>query len=186
MRVPAHLWAIVVSLWLGGCITEEPVHCDVDQQCLAYGAFCDQQTMTCRVPLDASVDNLDMAAEAGAPDAAVDGASDGAAVDMTEPPDLTTLCVSSQNCSDPKPVCDPGTKLCRACGVTGDGGLSSECPQDEPHCAGNGACVECLTKDDCVIVGKTCVAMDCVACSNNEDCTSGLCESGTCTDPSTI
>src|SRR5262249_13225564 len=106
--------------------------------------------------------------------------------------DIVVPCVGPQSCPVATlPICDDNTKQCRGCAVTGDGGLSSECPGSTPHCAHNGpsagACLGCLANADCVSANKTCGATgSCEACTANDQCTSGLCTTGTCVSPSTL
>jgi hypothetical protein len=106
--------------------------------------------------------------------------------------DLTTIgCTMSSTCPASAPVCSPA-QICSSCGATG---MSTECNTfhtatvpPTPLCGPNGGCVECLTKDHCDAVHKTCdlTSNACVPCVNNADCSSGLCNAGVCADKTTL
>lgn len=106
--------------------------------------------------------------------------------DMSMPPDMAVQCTSSSKCAASAPVCASGT--CSACGS----GTNSECATYHPQtplCGPAGGCVQCLSKDDCDALHQACdtTSNACVACTANEQCTSGLCNTnGTCADKSTL
>lgn len=98
-----------------------------------------------------------------------------------------TPCAASTECPIPsRPICDPQDGVCRGC-APATTGPSAECAAHpgRPICAASGACVECLTRRDCLTARKACdtATGTCVACTANEACASGLCESGVCADP---
>jgi hypothetical protein len=102
--------------------------------------------------------------------------------------DMGTMigCSSSANCPAIAPVCSP-TQQCSACGTQG---TSSECATTHPAtplCGPDGACVECLSKDDCAPQHLTCLVAThvCGQCSTHSDCTSGICNVGRCEDIAT-
>jgi len=113
---------------------------------------------------------------------------DGGDTDMPLPPQS---CHGNTDCTRAvEPICDLMTGFCRGCSPV-DGGASSECSAisgTRPFCAPSGACTECLTSRDCISSGKTCdaTAGSCVACKTNLECASGLCNGGSCADPSTL
>ena len=118
---------------------------------------------------------------------AICGAVDGAA---DQSMDLTPMCVDSTTCSADAPVCVSG--ICAGCIAGVDGGSASECATYHaatPLCGPAGACVECLTKDDCASAHQTCdvSAHSCAPCKTHSDCSSGACDpSGACVDAAMI
>ncbi len=104
--------------------------------------------------------------------------------------DLTPMCVDSTTCSADAPVCVSG--ICAGCTAGVDGGSASECATYHvatPLCGPSGACVECLTKDDCASAHQTCdvSAHSCAPCKMHSDCSSGACDpSGACVDAAMI
>ena len=101
--------------------------------------------------------------------------------------DMTVIgCTTSSTCPATEPVCSPA-QVCSSCGATG---MSTECNtyhSSTPFCGSSGGCVECLTKDNCDLVHKTCSSMNaCVPCVDNGDCTSGVCTAGVCADKATL
>ncbi|MCU1279968.1 MAG: putative cell wall binding repeat 2-containing protein [bacterium] len=101
--------------------------------------------------------------------------------------DLSMIgCHDSVLCPAAAPVCS-AAQVCAPCSPPG---ASTDCNmyhQGTPLCGPAGGCVECLTKDNCDMIHKTCSPMNtCVACVNNADCTSGLCTAGMCADKATL
>jgi len=104
-------------------------------------------------------------------------------------PDLAVVgCASSATCPVEMPVCS-AAQVCSPCGTPG---ASNDCSANHattPLCGPNGGCVECLTKDNCDMIHKTCSGAPsyaCVACVDNSDCTSGLCTAGACAEETTL
>src|SRR5262249_41554856 len=79
------------------------------------------------------------------------------------------------------PVCSSAGS-CTPCTPGGDG-TSTECAAyhaPKKLCGPSGACVECLTKDDCAPTNRTCdtTTYACAACKAHTDCTTGACKAG--------
>jgi hypothetical protein len=160
----------VVTISALACTTEfvKFAHCDTDADCDQTSEYtkCDLVHHACAIP--------------------------SALLDMSMPDLSPIACTQSSQCSVPtQPICDDGTKFCRACALP-DAGVSTECTgrdASRPLCSPTGACVECLANRDCIKSGKTCDtgAGACVPCSKNADCASGICGAGgVCADPSTL
>lgn len=82
-------------------------------------------------------------------------------------------CKRSDECPSSLPICDQGTGKCRACG------LPTECVErgGELTICLAGACVGCVTEDDCgASSGLACVGNRCVPCNGMHD----VCESKVC------
>jgi hypothetical protein len=116
------------------------------------------------------------------------GGTDGMCTMICPGQDMAQGCTSSTECTvATQPICDLMAHTCRACGTSTEcGGISAA----QPLCSSStGACVECLSNNDCIASRKSCnVQMGtCVPCAVNTDCASGLCSSsGMCADPSTL
>src|SRR3954471_19450202 len=153
------LLVLLIASQVVGCYVEHiaGIYCSIDSDCPADHPQCDRQHNTC------------------VPNGFV---PDGGVGDM--PP---VGCSMSSTCPMSAPVCSP-IQVCTGCGAQG---MSAECASFHaatPLCGPDGGCVECLTKDNCDAVHKTCDgnSHSCVACVANADCTSGLCIAGACAD----
>ena len=103
---------------------------------------------------------------------------------FTAMPDMTVVkCSGDKDCPADMPVCG-AQQSCTTCSPEGASATCSTNHPPTPFCGVAGGCVECNTKDDCVMVQKTCVLSTnkCGPCTANNDCTSGLCDtaSGMC------
>jgi hypothetical protein len=105
-------------------------------------------------------------------------------------------CLKSTDCTlASAPVCTQNK--CGGCATSGD------CVrfQPTPYCnMGDGACVQCLSSDNCLSSNKACDTStgQCSACTSNSQCTSDLCctsgalpngnpcSSGSCVDPASV
>ncbi|HEX4456925.1 MAG TPA: hypothetical protein VIA18_03100, partial [Polyangia bacterium] len=97
--------------------------------------------------------------------------------------DMVPKCASSSTCPSTAPVCE-ASGVCGACESNVDGGVSTECSTyhssgtpPTPLCGPAGACVQCISKDDCATLNQTCnvTTNACGPCATNSDCTSGVC-----------
>ena len=83
-------------------------------------------------------------------------------------------CLSTPDCTSDlqKPICETGTRLCRAC-------TNGECTAPLFCNTNSGACVECVDNTDCTNINEPiCENGFCEACNNN--CPPGLvCQLGT-------
>jgi hypothetical protein len=84
---------------------------------------------------------------------------------LINPTDIRRPCTSSAQCLDEKPVCDAPSGECRQCGA------SAECTAPL-RCDASGACVECLTNDDCTGERNLCntTSHRCVECLVDGHC----------------
>ena len=129
-------------------------------------------------PADLSVGDL------ASPDSAVDlGGADfaDASADLQPAPDLTPMCVDSTVCPATAPLCGPDGN-CGPCSAANDAGASTVCETFQgvrKLCLG-GACVECITRDDCAATNRTCDISShaCAPCKAHTDCSTGVCKSG--------
>ena len=85
----------------------------------------------------------------------------------------------SEGCTAETPVCDWQADACVGCTET------DECAAyaDTPACAPSGACVQCLTNDQCSNPTPVCSAdFACTTCTSGDQCDSGVCdlETGAC------
>lgn len=149
-----------------GCTEDDPDYCDDSKPC-DTGRVCNKEERTC-YPLGT---DLSMSMDGGKEDLTVLGCSD------------------SVECPAATPVCS--NKKCGPCTAMGDAGTASECSmfhKATPFCSPGGACVQCLTRDDCAATQQTCdtKTFACAACSKNDDCSSGLCRDGKCAKPSDV
>jgi hypothetical protein len=95
--------------------------------------------------------------------------------------DLGAECTDSKMCTAAMPLC-----ASQHCGKCSDSGVCttyySGATPPLTLCAPSGACVECLTNDDCAPKNKSCIAAtnSCGACVHNSDCATGACTAGAC------
>jgi parallel beta helix pectate lyase-like protein len=99
----------------------------------------------------------------------------------TDSCDMSKACTTAQTCSATTPVCS-STGSCTAC-TPGGAGTSTECAtyhSPTKLCGPSGACVECLTKDDCASTNRTCdtTTYACATCKAHADCSTGVCKAG--------
>lgn len=165
MRVGALVFAM---LTVAGCTEDDPDYCDGQKPC-DTGRVCNVAERTC-YPLGT---DLSMSL-------------DGSGADLAMPKG----CSDSVECAAGAPLCSD--KKCGPCAASGDAGTASVCTMFHPalpFCSPGGACVECLTRDDCADPRqKTCdgKTFTCVACAQNDECSSGLCRAGACVLPRDI
>lgn len=91
---------------------------------------------------------------------------------------------STDGCSAATPVCNVVTNACDGC--TDSSQCASYLGQNvcDPS---SGACVGCVTTDDCPMATPVCDAGTCRACAVDSDCASGACaDDGSCVDASEI
>jgi hypothetical protein len=92
---------------------------------------------------------------------------------------FTAGCVPGEGLPEPEP---PAAGPCQA---------DADCHADAPHCAGDGACVACLTNDHCAATPETPVCDEtpaCRACQAHEECASDFCnrDTGACVAESEV
>jgi hypothetical protein len=159
-------WSLCVLLAWAGCKDRDYSRCadEVGIHCRAPMVCVDTY---CVMPDMAVGDLANMCEDACGVDASFD------LTNVERPP----MCSDSSTCPGSTPVC--AQQVCGGCQLDADGGSSPACATHHPAtplCGPGGACVECLSKDDCDSKHQTCsTSHACGPCAANADCTSGLC-----------
>ena len=138
----------------------------------------------CPVPSDAgpdadgAVEHADAAEVGDGPDG---DASDAAEEHMDAIPEERPMCTPSM-CSGMTPICDADAGVCEACGNAAD--CVAKSTNLTRACDTSGACVECLTNDQCTVdaTKPVCDAKACRPCKADTECPApGIClDDGSC------
>lgn len=155
MKLRAFAIAFFVSAWFGcQCGVEMNSPC-VGVRC-GPGLTCDLTTGKCATPIGSGLD--------GGSDAGEDAGSGCSATCLGSTPvcdpatNTCKTCTENLGCSGATPICqtisNAGLGKCVVCTV--GNGCSGTTPACDPTVFPNGACVQCVSPDDCPVAGSRC------------------------------